>query len=329
MISRGLTRLLLCLVLGGGLLLAGCNILDDLGPPPRTVEALLADARLALRAGDSARAVALLERALEKDSTDMRVRVELGNALYTERGLDVFVLRDAGEHLTGTSDSSASEEGSFGSPVESSECTNGVKPDMASGRYVRVGLDAAPIRQLVDHRAVVERVRDLVVNGVMARRSRELAKAPLRLRRKARLVAAATYLVSAVVRLHESFSSTESTLYLDPGASSSPALVACAQNGSALDRAHTALCQVSDAAEQSGVWLRERAQLSGSERKSILVERLETLADMARRRTGCSKVTVGGFRSMRLERANRRFWSRSPVGSPARHTHRLCPLAQV
>lgn len=278
-----------CIVLFGvGLLVGACNVFGVSDPEPNTVDALLADARSALTVGNTSRAVRLLERAFEKDSTDVRVRIELGNALFLDRGLDVFTLRAAAEHLVGPS-GSAGTSTLTPSPREGAVCTDGAQPEEAADRYSSVPLDAEPLRRLAEHASVVERVRRLVVEGVLERRSTALSKTDVRVRRKGLLVAAVTIVTRMVIDVHDIFETTESRLFLDRGAQSPRALVACAGSERALTEDHEALCALSNATDQAVQWLQDRNRLSGSDQGAILVERLQTIADAITARIDCSE----------------------------------------
>lgn len=275
------------LVLFVGLLIGGCNVFDGLTAGPNTVDELLTDARTALAGGNPARAVQLLEQAFEKDSSDVRVRIELGNALYSERGLDVFVLRAAVDHLVAPSDSSTSSTaGAASSGMD--VCTAGDRPDPATERYVRIPMEAVPFRRLSERTAVVERVRRLVVEGVFSRRSESLEEAGVSVRRKGFLVGAITKAVTGVIGVRENFIDQESTLLLDREAQPHRALVACARGEDVLARSQAALCTLSDATQSSIQWLQARNRLSESGAEgAVLIAPMRDLVDAARLRTGC------------------------------------------
>lgn len=276
------------ILLIGGLVSAGCNIFDVSTAGPKTLDALVADAQTALAAGNASRAAHLLERAFEKDSMDVRVRIELGNALYRERGLDIFALREAAEHLVASSDPSSASSAAHSSRG-AEVCTDGTQPNTASGRYAHIPMDAGPLQRLADRASVVERVRDLVVRGVLDRRSRFFSAASVRLRRKGLLVAAVTGVADEVVAIHKIFGRPERTLFLDRGAGSERVLVSCAENEDTLARTHDALCALSDATGRGIQWLQARRRLSGEgEVDDVFIERLRDVADAARARTDCS-----------------------------------------
>lgn len=275
------------LLLVAGLLVGGCNVFDVSPPEPDTVNALLADAQTALAAGDASRAVRLLERAFDKDSTDVRVRVELGNALYADRGLDVFTLRAAAEHLVELSKSSkvSSAAPSF---REETVCTDGARPEMSADRYDSVPLDADPMRPLLEHASTVERVRRLVVKGVLEGRAEALASARSRYRQKGLLVGAVTVVAAEIVGVHAAFDTTDSSLYLDREFEPDRALVACAATDGSLDQRHDALCALDAAARRGVQWLQDRSRSSEADRGSVLIDRLQDLAAAASARIDCS-----------------------------------------
>lgn len=283
-----MVRLVSCLFLGVVVLVGGCNVFEGLGTQADSVETLLADARLALNAGNTSKAVSLLERAFEKDSTDIRVRVELGNALYSDRNLDLLTLRNVAEHFVGDSDSSKTARTSaMDSPVRR-VCTDGAKPDESDRRYSRISFDAATIARVASRRSVIERVHSLVVEGVIYRRSGVLANGSVRVRRKAFLVGAATTLMQEAVGVRDAFIDSQSNLFLDRQSSPPGAFVACAKNRPGLERNHEAVCALSDGVEQTIQWLGERAELSGTDRKTALVERLDAIVEASRTRVGCA-----------------------------------------
>ncbi|MEF8817096.1 MAG: hypothetical protein V5A58_09920 [Salinibacter sp.] len=269
-----------------GVVLGGCNVFGGLVPSPETVDALVEDARTALAAGHTTRAVRLYERALEKDSTDVRVRVGLGNALYADRGLDVFALRRAAEHLIGAggpSGASAAERGAR----TATTCTDGARP-ASSTRYDAVSLGAEPIQELTGYAPVVERVRRLVVAGALENRDGGFASAAPRLRRIGFLVGSVTTVARQVGTADRVFGEVQGTLYFDPEPASDGALFACAPTGADLRRVHGALCRLGEAARQGAQWLRERTQSTDGAQGSVLGERLRTLDDVIRARIDCS-----------------------------------------
>lgn len=274
-------------LLVGGLLLGGCNAFDVSSFQPDTVDALVADANAALTNGNASRAVQLLERAFDKDSTDVRVRVELGNALYAKHGLDVFALRTAAEHLvelSGSSEGSAADR----SVRDESVCTDGARPGTVPERYESIPLDADPLRRLVDRTSVVERVQGLVVEGVLERRPEAFASARPNVRRKGLLVGAVTAVAEEVIDVHAVFDTTGSSLYLDREAEPHRALVACAETDGLLAQTHDALCALGTAARRGVQWLQDRTPSSEEDQDSVLTERLQTLADAADARVDCS-----------------------------------------
>lgn len=273
-----LGRLLLMVVL-----VSGCNVLDGRAPAPKSVDALLADARTALRADHPSRAVRVLERALQKDTTDVRVRVELGAALYAERGLDVFMVRAAMDHLV-QDDSTSSP-----SPQASRRvvCTDGAQPSAAPGRYSSVAIAGDPLRALVRREAVVERVRRLVVAGVLERRATAFSGARSSLRRKGRLIGATTVAVRALLHLSERVRAAGGTLFRDREAGSIPALVACAETATALASCRGALCALGRALRRGHEWLRTRDRLSGRKTDAPLTKGFGETAAAATTRANC------------------------------------------
>ena len=274
-------------LLVGGLLLGGCNVFDVSSFRPDTVDALVADANAALTNGNASRAVQLLERAFDKDSTDVRVRVELGNALYAKHGLDVFALRKAAEHLVELS--GASEGGGATRSVRAENmCTDEARPETVPERYESIPLDADPLRRLVERTSVVERVQGLVVEGVLERRSDAFSSARPNVRRKGLLVGAITAVAKEVIDVHAVIDTTGSSLYLDREAEPHRALVACAETAGRLAQAHDTLCALETAARRGGQWLQNRAPPPEEEQGSVLTKRLQTLTDAADGRVDCS-----------------------------------------
>lgn len=288
MIAPGMRRILVGLVLGAGILVGGCNVFSGLGAEPNTVEELLAEARAALSAGESGTAVRLLERALDKDSTDVRVRVELGNALYSDRDLDLFAFREAAEHLAEDPDSSAAAGSSTAHPGVDRVCTAGADPETSSDRYTSISVEAAAIDRLVGRRALIDRVHSLIVEGTIEQRSGALNEAAARLRRKAFLVGAATVFMRGSIGLRDAILETESTLYFDRQVGPHGAILACAPSDSALDRAHEALCDLGAEADRAVRWLDARAELSGGTRTKDLVQWLQRVDRGTGARAGCT-----------------------------------------
>lgn len=277
------------------LLVGGCNVFGFTSPSPNSVDALLTDARLALDAGNSSRAVRLLERAFKKDSTDVRVRVELGTALFDDRGVDVFTLEKGGRHLVGPPDSGPTTDrpetsGRRTKPV----CTNGFQPEESPDRFETIPLDAPPVRVLVEHRTVVNRVQKLVVEGVLRHRRQAFSEAGVDLRQKGLLVGAVALTVRQVIHLHDSFVEAESTLYYDRGRQSERSLLACARSEDLLRQNNRALCTLSTAAGQALEWLRRRSRLLGGDQNPVLSGPLRNLSAAAGARANCSSVAVGG-----------------------------------
>jgi len=268
------------------LVLGGCNVFGDIAPTPATVDALVSDAESALATGNAARAVRLFERAYERDSTDVRVRIGLGNSLYADRGVDVFTLRRAAEHLVGASaDSAAAARASV---QEEAVCTAGERPDVGSESYDTVPLDAAPLQRVTEHASVVERVWRLVVSGVLQRQPDAFASAEPAVRRKGLLVGAVTAVTQQAIDVRSVFRDTGSALFLDRSVPSGRALVACASTEEDLTQNHRALCRLGAAAQQGRQWLQARTGTTEEDRGAVLSDRLRTLDDAVRARIDCS-----------------------------------------
>ena len=273
-------------LLSAALVVAGCNVFGGIVPTPDTVDALVDDAETALTAGNTARAVRLYERAFEKDSTDVRVRVGLGNALYADRGLDVFALRRAAEHFVESAADPGASAAGQGAPA-STVCTEGARP-AASERYDVVSLDAESIRGLTEHASLVERVHRLVVAGVLEKTASGFASAEPDIRRTGFLVGSVTAAARRVVDVHRVFEAKGGTLFLDAESPSGRALIACGSTEADVRRQHGALCRLGDAARQGRQWLQARSQTDGEAQGSILTERLGALDDAIRARIDCS-----------------------------------------
>ena len=272
-----------------GLMLAmgGCNVYEGIAPTPKTVDALVSDAETALATGDAGRAVRLFERAYEVDSTDIRVRVGLGNALYADRGIDVFALQRVAEHLVGASGDSAGTTGKW-SPKSRGVCTDGAHPDTASARYDAVPLDATSIRRVTERAPVVERVWRLVVVGVLQRQSEAFTATDPAVRRKGLLVGAVTVVARAAIDVRSVLRSTDSALFLDRSSVEGPALVSCASTEDVLAQNHGAVCRLGAAAQQGRQWLQARAESTEDDRGAVLSRQLQTLVEATRDRIDCS-----------------------------------------
>lgn len=275
------------ILLTAALFLGGCNVFDASSFRPDTVDVLVADANTALTNGNASRAVHLLERALEKDSTSIRVRVALGNALYAREGLDIFTVRTAAEHLAALSGGSDSSAATRSLGVQN-VCTDRAKPGAVPGRYESISLDANPVRRLVGRSSVVERVHHLVVRGVLGQRSEAFSSTPPDVRRKGLLIGAVTEVASSVIDIRTVFDATGGTLYLDREAQPQRAFVACAGTNDQLDEEHDVLCALEAAAHRGVQWLQDRTPPSGEEQGSVLTGRLQDLADAAGARIDCS-----------------------------------------
>jgi len=275
------------LLLMAGLLVGGCNVFEGLSPGPNNIDALVADARTALADGNASRAVRLLERAYDKDSTSVRVRIELANALYAERDLDLFALRAAAEHLAGTSESSAPATAGKAAHSESM-CTDAARPESDANRYEAVPIEAAPLRRWVDRQSVVERVYRLVVTGVLERRPEAFSGATTSVRQKGFLVGAITVVANEVIGARAVIAGTGSALYLDRASNPHRALVVCSGTGDTLSENHNALCALSAAAQQGVQWLQARYRSSETDQGAVLIDRLQALSNAVGTRIDCS-----------------------------------------
>lgn len=280
------------LLIGGVFVAAGCNVFEGMSPSPTTVSGLLAEGRSALAEGEASRAVRLLERAYERDSTHIGVRVELGNALYADRGIDVFTVRAVLRHLGRDSISATGARSSLDTAArEATVCTDGAQPRGGDGRYVPVPLDHESLRPLREHGATIERVRSLVVDGVLHERAVAFSDAAMRVREKGRLIGALTLLMSEIIRLQEKLTAVGGSLYRERRPSS-PALVACAPTEDRLEEVRQALCQLGGAGEQAVEWLARRHALLGRGQNSVLIAPIETFIETVNGRAKCTGPTV-------------------------------------
>ncbi|MEZ4700037.1 MAG: tetratricopeptide repeat protein [Rhodothermales bacterium] len=80
----------------------GCNVFESFYRDGSSddPEVLLDDARYALQNGDPDKAVALLEKAYAKDSTDPEIRVELSSALFQANDIDLLLMKDLAEFIS-------------------------------------------------------------------------------------------------------------------------------------------------------------------------------------------------------------------------------------
>lgn len=272
-------------LLGVALVLGGCNVFGGLVPSPDSVDALADDAETALDRGNTARAVRLFERAFEQDSSNVRVRVGLGSALYADRGLDVFALRRAVQHLVESAGGSGSS--GTGRAGDQTACTDAIRP-ASSGRYDAVPLDTAPIQEWVGHASVIERVRRLVVAGALGDAESGFSSAAPRVRRKGFVVGSVTAVADGVVAVAQTAAQAGGRLFLDAGSAPERALIACASTEADLRILHGALCRLGDAARQGEQWLRARDPTSDEPQSAVLTGRLRTLDDALRARIDCS-----------------------------------------
>jgi hypothetical protein len=265
-------------VLAVGML--GCNVLDGVGPSAGDIDALLAEARTALTNGHPARAVRLLERAHETDSTNAEVRVELTNALYAARDVDVFTLRAAVERLNGTEATVAGKGGGRA-------CTDAAAPARSPDRFAAVPFGRAEaLRRLADHQALLRRASQLLVDGVLARRPEAFAALAPKMQAKGYLLAGLTSVGRHLVRVRTAVLDTESTLYLDTEAAPTM-LVACSPTPAARAQVTAALCGLRREARQALAWLRARNDRLRSGQTTLLIEALRRHADRLRGPSSC------------------------------------------
>ncbi|MFB6098340.1 MAG: hypothetical protein ABEK84_04370, partial [Salinibacter sp.] len=161
-------------------------------------------------------------------------------------------------------------------------------PAAAPGRYDQISIDAAPLRRLADHGSVVDRVQELVVEGVLVRRPAAFDAANVSVRRTGYLIATATVVAGSLLTLRTVVRTTGSTLYLDRAAQPTQALLACAEGDRRLARTHDALCALSNAADRGVHWLRARLRLSERGEGAMLAGPLRDLVAAASARTSCS-----------------------------------------
>lgn len=263
----------------------GCNVYDEVGPPATSVEGLLADARIALTNEKPERAVRLLERAYEKDSTDVEVRVELANALYAVHDLDVFAVQAAAEQLNG------------GEPVSETDrsardaCSNGIAPSRSPERFLSVSFDdESPLAMIAARRPQLQRVAHLLVEGVLARRLDAFAETSPMVRAKGYLLAGLTRTGRRLLDVRAAVRETESELYVDTETSSA-SLVVCSPNTETRERVERAFCRLKSGIHQSLVWLRARNEHIHSDQSGLLIETLTQQAAALSGRRSCVEAT--------------------------------------
>jgi hypothetical protein len=205
-------------------LVAGCNVFESFYEEGTSddPEVLLDDARYALQKGDAAKAVVFLEKAYEKDSSNVEVRTELASALLQANDIDVLLLKDLAEYMTDGAGTGAGK-GGF-----SSACTFFGSPDAAA----RLQMELQPAYlSIVEHSEILDRVVTLVSG--LAETGDDLSENQLAglftARAIANLSVALRVVVNAVVQ-------AEGAIYAIGGG-----LGYCAPNELALDTIETAI----------------------------------------------------------------------------------------
>jgi len=146
-----------CALLLGALLASGCNVLEPFYGDAESVLDLTEDARHARAAGDYVRAVALLEKALEKEPANPTVRVELSSTLMRRDRLTLLDLEKLTAHLFGALDghAHAASPALARAPLEGDVCTFGPEAsaepfDPRSPDYDRIVAARPTIRRVLD-----------------------------------------------------------------------------------------------------------------------------------------------------------------------------------
>jgi hypothetical protein len=280
-----------------GLGALGCNVFDGLGSSGRSVDELLADARIAMTNGRPDRAVRLLESAHEKDSTHVEVRIELANALYAAGGVDVFALRAAVEHLAGTG-------GEAGQPAsDAAICTEGPRPARSPEAFVAISFgEAEALRPLVDRRNRLRRVSRLLVDGVLNRRSAAFAALSPEVRATGYVLAAVTRVARRLLAVREAALDTGSTVYVDVRETAASSVVACSPTDPDLRRVERVLCRLGEGIGQSVSWLQARNDLTNSAQTALLIDLLRAYAGALRSRLPCSGATAPQLSDLSSER---------------------------
>lgn len=271
------------LLLSSGLL--GCNVFDDVQPEPSDVEDLLADARVAMTKTNHQRAVRLLEKAFEKDSTHVEVRIELVNALYAAHGVDVFTVRSAVEHVNGGVPSNSVD-------TDGDVCSEKVDPGRSPERFRVVSFEEEALRTLLGQWERMQRASHLLVEGVLQQRAGAFGRQPPDVRMKGYLLAALTQVSLRVIALEQVVRDATGTLYVDADAQPSRAFVACASTEEMLSRMEQSLCQLKDEAVRAVAWLQARNEVVGSERTTLLIDLLEAHAAAAQVYLFCPASSV-------------------------------------
>ena len=275
----------LLLIFGGiGL---GCNVFDGLQSNPRGVEALLGDADVAMNKGEPQRAVQLLERAFEKDSTHVGIRVELVNALYAARGVDLVSVRAAIEQVNGTDATKEAVDGA------DANCSGAEEPSNNPASLSPVPIhDETALGQLATHADLFRRASQLLVDGVLRRRADALGAIPTSRRLKAYLLASLTRMGERLWAVREVLQETEGTLYAaGGGASQTSAIVACGDTRGAREEVESALCRLKEGTGQAVSWLRTRNALASSEQASLLISLLASHGAALRTGPNCKAAT--------------------------------------
>lgn len=132
------------------LLTSGCNVFEPFYEEGSSndPEVLLQDARYALESGDAEKAVALLEKAYEKDSQNPEIRVELSSALFQAGNIDLILMKDLAGFI---SEAPATFTGKSTSPLA---CT--FIGDPANRSIIQFSEEAAYLT-LLDQREVLDR----------------------------------------------------------------------------------------------------------------------------------------------------------------------------
>ena len=272
-----------CLLLVGlSGVLVGCNVFGGQTGSAETVPELLADARIALTKGETGRAVSLLEAAHDLDSTHVGVRVELSNALFADRGYDVFLLREALHAFTQYKPQKGASE-------KRAVCSGERAPDSVAAQYNAVDVgEGSSIQAVMGQTTVINRVRNLLLRGVFEVRGERLAARDNRSRMKAYLLGTLAKAGFGVQEMARELTSTEASLYYGEG-SSVGQFVACAKSREGLDRVETSLCAYQERLAQSVDWLDRRNQLVGSERESVLLSPMRKQSDALVAGLACSE----------------------------------------
>jgi hypothetical protein len=266
-----------------GSVLFGCNVFDGVQPEPSSVDALLADARVAMTNGNSERALRLLETAHDRDSTHIGVRIELANAIYASNDLDLFTVRSAVEHLSGTGDSPPNNGIE---PV----CTGGGDSAPSSRQFEPIMLEEA-LEEFASYREQMRRVSRLVVTGGIQRRGEAFSKEPPSARVKGYLLAALTRVSLRLLTIQDEIQDTNTTLYVDVEDATPRAFIACGGTTESIARAERSFCRGAQGTQEAISWLQARNDLIGSDQSSLIIDLLEAHADAMQTRHSCAGAT--------------------------------------